>query len=80
MSTRLKRQELKVDLLARHLTAVGPEQVLRRGYSITTLKKGGKVARSVDQVRSGDRLVTRLADGEIESTAEDKNQPGLFES
>jgi exonuclease VII large subunit len=35
--------------------------------------------RSVDQVQPGDRLVTRLADGEIESTADDKNQPGLFE-
>jgi exodeoxyribonuclease VII large subunit len=79
MSNCLKRQELKVDLLARHLTAVGPEQVLKRGYSITTLKKGGKVVRSTDQVRPGDRLVTRLADGEIESTADDKNQPGLFD-
>ena len=79
VSNCLQRQTLKVDLLARHLAAVGPEQVLRRGYSITTLKKGGKVVRSIDQVKPGDRLVTRLADGEVESTAEDKNQPGLFE-
>jgi exodeoxyribonuclease VII large subunit len=79
MSTCLERQTLKIDLLARHLTAVGPAQVLRRGYSITTLKKGGKVVRSVEQVKPGDRIVTRLADGEIESSAEDANQPGLFE-
>ena len=79
MTNCLKRQSLKVDLLARHLTAVGPEQVLRRGYSITTLKKGGKVVRSIDQVKPGDRLVTRLSDGEVQSTAEDANQPGLFE-
>lgn len=75
----LKRQTLKVDLLARHLTAVGPEQVLQRGYSITTFKKGGKVVRSAGQVRPGDRLITRLADGKLESTAEDPNQPGLFQ-
>jgi exodeoxyribonuclease VII large subunit len=80
MSNCLKRQTLKVDLLARHLTAVGPEQVLKRGYSITTLKKGGKVVRSIAQVQPGDRLVTRLADGEVESTAEDANQPGLFDA
>ncbi len=79
MSNSLKRQTLKIDLLARHLIAVGPEQVLQRGYSITTLKKGRKVVRSADQVQPGDRLVTRLADGKIESTAEDQNQPGLFE-
>ncbi len=75
----MDRQALKVDLLARHLSSVGPEQVLKRGYSITTLKKGGKVIRSAEQVQPGDRLVTRLANGEIESTAEDKNQPRLFE-
>ncbi|HEV2295637.1 MAG TPA: exodeoxyribonuclease VII large subunit [Tepidisphaeraceae bacterium] len=82
MSNCLQRHTLNVDLLARHLSAVGPEHVLRRGYSITTVKKGpkkaGQVVRSADQVRPGDRLITRLADGQIESTAEDPNQPSLF--
>ncbi|MGB7156465.1 MAG: exodeoxyribonuclease VII large subunit [Tepidisphaeraceae bacterium] len=79
MSTCIERQVMRVDLLARHLTAVGPEQVLRRGYSITSLKRGGKVVRSAKQVQAGDHLVTRFADGEVESVAEDPKQPRLFE-
>ena len=69
----------RIDSLTRHLNAVGPEQVLARGYSITSLKKGGLILRSKSQVKSGARLVTRLADGEVESVAEDPNQPTLFE-
>lgn len=74
-----RRWRDKVDAMAAHLHAIGPEQVLRRGYSITTLKRGGAVVRSAAQVKAGDKLVTRFADGQIESTADDPNQPGLFE-
>ncbi len=69
----------RVDAIARHLNAIGPTQVLARGYSITTVKKGGAIVRSKSQIRGGMRLITRLADGEIESVAEDPNQPTLFE-
>jgi exodeoxyribonuclease VII large subunit len=75
----LKRRVLRVDLMQRTLEAVSPTQVLRRGYSITTLKKDGRILRSVADVVGGERLVTRVADGQIESTAKDPKQPGLFE-
>jgi exodeoxyribonuclease VII large subunit len=60
------------------LEAVGPEQVLRRGYSITVRKKTREVIRSASQIKPGDRLVTRFADGEVEWTAEDSKQLPLF--
>ena len=65
--------------MARFLHAVGPEQVLRRGFSITMEKKGRAILRASADVRPGDRLVTRFADGEVDSTAEDPRQPELFE-
>jgi exodeoxyribonuclease VII large subunit len=65
--------------LAARLNAVGPQQVLKRGYSITTLKKTGAIVRSVKDVRPGHRLLTRLADGTLESTAEDSAQMKLFD-
>ncbi|MGE5608034.1 MAG: exodeoxyribonuclease VII large subunit [Bacillota bacterium] len=68
-----------MEAAAAHLNAIGPEQVLKRGYSITVLKKKGTVVRSATQVKAGERLVTRLADGTIESTAEDASQMSLFE-
>lgn len=74
-----QRRRQRLDAMAAHLTAIAPEQVLRRGFTITTLKSTGKIIRQVDQVRPGSRLITRLSVGQIESTATDANQPELFE-
>lgn len=56
------------DLLAHlrlRLLSLGPEQVLARGYSMTTVN--GKIVKRVGEVQTGDALVTRLRDGQIES-------------
>ena len=58
--------------------AVSAESVMRRGFSITTLKKTGAVVRSAEQVKRGDELLTKLSEGTIESVAEDPKQPKLF--
>jgi exodeoxyribonuclease VII large subunit len=50
----------------RQLELVGPQAVLRRGYSVT-LGPDGQVLRSASGARAGDALVTRLADGRVES-------------
>ncbi|HWB53250.1 MAG TPA: exodeoxyribonuclease VII large subunit [Tepidisphaeraceae bacterium] len=73
------RRRQKIEALGGHLSAIAPEQVLRRGYSITRIKKTGKIIRAADNVRAGDRLMTQLSDGEIESTVADAKQPELFE-
>ena len=44
---------------------MSPENVLRRGYSITTIN--GKVLQRVDGVSAGDELITIISDGEITS-------------
>lgn len=74
----ISRRATALEALGRHLRAIGPEQVLQRGYSITSRKKGG-VIRSAGEVKSGDRLVTRFADGSVESTAQNPGQMELFE-
>jgi exodeoxyribonuclease VII large subunit len=48
------------------LAVLGPEATLRRGYSMT-IDVTGNLVRSVTQVKRGDRLRTRVTDGEIES-------------
>lgn len=75
----LKRRELQLHGLEAQLRALGPENVLARGYSLTTLKKSGGVIRSAAQIKAGDRLMTRFAEGSIESIAEDSKQLPLFE-
>jgi exodeoxyribonuclease VII large subunit len=74
-----RRDHQRVDGLERHLAAVSPEGVLKRGYSITTRKKDGGIVRRPQDVRVGERIVTRIAEGQVESVVDDAMQPRLFE-
>jgi exodeoxyribonuclease VII large subunit len=56
--------------LEARLRVLGPEQVLARGYSITTDAATGKVLREARQVEAGQRLKTRLKAGQVFSRAE----------
>ena len=75
----LQRRGSRLEAMARQLDAVGPQQVLRRGFSLTTFKKTGEIVRSASRIKPGDRMVTRFADGQVEWTAEDSRQPSLFQ-
>lgn len=48
------------------LRSLGPQAVLSRGYTMTLAPNGQALTRAT-QVRPGDRLTTRLADGTVES-------------
>jgi exodeoxyribonuclease VII large subunit len=71
---RLREQGRAVDALARQLEAVGPRNVLSRGYSYTLGPKG-EVLRSVGDVGSGDRLTTVLVDGQVRSVVDGQATP-----
>lgn len=62
----IKSKELEG--LEEKIRLLHPEQVLRRGYSITRLK--GKALINPDVVKRGDHLVTTLYGGEVESVVE----------
>jgi exodeoxyribonuclease VII large subunit len=79
MTAALDRNRQRVEGFSHFLEAVSPNRVLQRGYSITTRKKDGAIVRSPKDVKAGERIVTRVADGEIESRVDDPNQPRLFE-
>ena len=49
-----------------NMEAVSPLSTLARGYSVTTAADGN-VLKQAKQVKTGDTLTTRLADGWIES-------------
>ena len=67
MSRRLEGERGRLDACERQLRAVGPQAVLARGYSYTTLADG-RLVRSASAVSPGDELVTALADGRVRST------------
>jgi exodeoxyribonuclease VII large subunit len=60
-------EQRHVDALATRLSLLDPTNLLRRGWSITRTA-GGDVVRSVEQLTTGDTILTRVADGEIAST------------
>ncbi|RYG03507.1 MAG: exodeoxyribonuclease VII large subunit [Chitinophagaceae bacterium] len=51
---------------------LSPQQVLKRGYSITMVN--GRLAKSVDDIKTGDLLSTTIADGVITAVVESKNK------
>lgn len=69
-SSQLPSRREALRQLARRLKALGPEQVLARGYSITTDAATGKVLRDAAKVKAGQELKTRLAKGILTSRAE----------
>lgn len=86
----------RLHAVARHLAAVGPDDILRRGFSYTEGPDGALIG-SVRQVTKGDVLTTTVADGKFQSTvrpsksgisgkskggrqAGDADSPGLFNS
>ena len=66
----LRSHQQRVQVAATRLRLLSPEQVLERGFSITQDATSGAVIRNAAQVRPGQRLKTKLAEGEILSTAE----------
>lgn len=64
----LKTRRQNLEALARHLDNLNPGKVLQRGYSI--VMKDGKSLRTTENLQSGDRIKTRLANGSFDSLIE----------
>ena len=64
----LQARRLEVERLRQKLVLLSPEGTLERGYSIA-LTPAGTVIRSVNDVKPGLRISTRLRDGKVESVA-----------
>ncbi|WP_274004697.1 exodeoxyribonuclease VII large subunit [Vibrio parahaemolyticus] len=67
MDRKLLTMRHQLAIAAEKLDTISPLATLKRGYSITQTEQG-KVVTSADDVKTGDLLVTRLANGEIHST------------
>ena len=66
LKLRLQSESSRVETLSERLRLLSPYGVLERGYSLTTASDGS-VVRDAASLRKGDRLVTRLAKGSVES-------------
>jgi exodeoxyribonuclease VII large subunit len=64
---RLHEHRNRMEALEARLRLLSPEQVLARGYSITMDAATGEVLRDRSRVKPGQRLRTRLKNGEVAS-------------
>src|SRR5665213_358570 len=64
-SHHLKLRRAALRQLEKRLNSLGPEQVLARGYSITTDAAGGNVLRDAAKIAAGQKLKTRFKRGEV---------------
>jgi exonuclease VII large subunit len=92
MRARLARSTAAVTAKARSLNHLNPRRILKRGYSITTVKGATRPLKDPRDARTGQTLITRLAEGELRSLVTDRpsrqrrsaptstqSQPSLFD-
>lgn len=75
--TRLRLNAEALDALHRELHAVGPDQVLARGFSVTTTVDG-RLVRNPSEVQPGDEILTRLSAGLIRSGVLRDGHPSIL--
>jgi exodeoxyribonuclease VII large subunit len=69
LTNRFNRSRDYLDMLDKRLELVNPRNILKRGYSMTLMN--GRAVRSIENIRPGSRLETRLYKGTIISNVED---------
>lgn len=61
----LHRQRTQLEFWEKTIALHSPERIYRMGYSLTTVN--GKIVKSINDVKTGDHLLTHTADGTITS-------------
>lgn len=65
LPTRIERARQRLLLLEKTCEAADPAILLKRGYSMTFCN--GELLKNVTDIKSGDEIITRLAEGEVHS-------------
>jgi exodeoxyribonuclease VII large subunit len=70
-SVYFRERKGRVESLGQRLLDLNPDNILKRGYSVTMKKETGEVVSSAGQVSQGDDLLIRLHKGELEVKVEE---------
>lgn len=63
-----REESHRLELMEKSLSLVSPDAILKKGYSLTMCD--GKVVTHVSDLHKGDKMVTYLSDGRVESVIE----------
>ena len=73
----LKSRDIELGHIRQQIKNMSPENVLRRGYSITLLN--GKAIKSFEEVQPGDTIKTTIFEGNITSIVQSTDKPETHE-
>lgn len=65
MLNRLDKEKIKLENIETKLNLLNPENILKKGYSLTLVK--GKIVKSINSVKKGSIIDTKFSDGIIKS-------------
>ena len=68
----IEKEEKRVAMFFNTLEILNPENIIKRGYTITY--KNGKIAKSLQNLETGDVIETKFSDGLIKSAITEKNK------
>ena len=71
LDQKLKTEKVRLEGFLHQLNALNPLAILKRGYSITSLWDSGQVLHSTQGLKKGDRVRTKLSQGEFVSEVSD---------
>jgi exodeoxyribonuclease VII large subunit len=69
---KLEKQKYRVDWSERSISLVDPQNILKRGYSITT--HNGIALKDAAFIKPGDTILTRLSKGLVNATVSSSEQ------
>lgn len=64
----VRNEKIKIDYLEKKSTLINPFEILKKGFTITTLN--GKKVTSIKELQAGDAITTHFADGTVGSTVD----------
>lgn len=79
MNHRLAMAGQRLRGISSRIEATSYQRTLERGFTITLTKRGNRLVTGANQVATGEKIITRTADGEFESRVLDQRQGELFE-
>lgn len=65
----------RLEQIGARMDSLSPLKVLERGYSITKRERDNRLLRSIRQIKSGEKIITRLSDGKFTSQVETTDPP-----
>lgn len=71
LSGRISGSRSDLSRIKAHLSALGPDNVMRRGYSITTRIRDGQIVTRASDVKKEEKIGIRLYEGSLRGVVED---------